>query len=117
MSFAGVADREAIESEMPWEARPVAKTLYQMLSETAGKFPNHKAISYQIQSGPQDKAETLTWSELLAQTCQAANCSGRSGSAKRMWSPMSCPTVMRPSRPCWAAPSQNRQPDQPAAGA
>jgi fatty-acyl-CoA synthase/long-chain acyl-CoA synthetase len=73
MSFAGVADREAIESEMPWEARPVAKTLYQMLSETAGKFPNHKAISYQIQSGPQDKAETLTWSELLAQTCQAAN--------------------------------------------
>jgi len=73
MSFAGVADREAIESEMPWEERPVAKTLYQMLSETAGKFPNHRAISYQLQSGPQDKAETLTWSELLAQTCQAAN--------------------------------------------
>ena len=73
MSFAGVADRDAIEKEMSWEARLVAKTLYQMLSETAGKFPNHKAISYQIQSGPQDKAETLTWSELLAQTCQAAN--------------------------------------------
>ena len=73
MGFAGVADRDAIEKEMSWEARLVAKTLYQMLSETAGKFPNHKAISYQIQSGPQDKAETLTWSELLAQTCQAAN--------------------------------------------
>jgi fatty-acyl-CoA synthase/long-chain acyl-CoA synthetase len=73
MSFAGVADRNAIENEMPWADRPLPKTLYQMLSDTAGKFPNNPAVSYQIFSGPQDKAETLNWSELLGRVCQAAN--------------------------------------------
>ncbi|WP_406648792.1 acyl-CoA synthetase [Aliisedimentitalea scapharcae] len=73
MSFAGMEDRTAIETEMSWEDRPLPATLYQMLSDTAGKFPNHDAVSYQIFSGPKDKAETLSWSELLAQTCQAAN--------------------------------------------
>ena len=73
MSFAGIADRNAIEAEVPWGERKLPKTLYEMLSGTAGKFPNHKAVSYQIFSGPQDKAETLTWSELHAKVCQAAN--------------------------------------------
>jgi fatty-acyl-CoA synthase/long-chain acyl-CoA synthetase len=73
MSFAGVADRNAIENEMPWEDRPLPKTLYQMLSDTAGKFPDNPAVSYQIFSGPKDKAETLSWSELLGRVCQAAN--------------------------------------------
>jgi fatty-acyl-CoA synthase/long-chain acyl-CoA synthetase len=73
MSFAGIKDRNAIEAEMPWEDRDLPKTLYQMLSSTAGKFPNHNAVSYQMFSGPTDKAETLTWSELLAKVCQAAN--------------------------------------------
>jgi fatty-acyl-CoA synthase/long-chain acyl-CoA synthetase len=73
MSFAGVADRNALENEMPWADRPLPKTLYQMLSDTAGKFPNNPAVSYQIFSGPQDKAETLNWSELLGRVCQAAN--------------------------------------------
>ncbi|MBE1283087.1 MAG: acyl-CoA synthetase [Rhodobacteraceae bacterium] len=73
MGFVGVNDKIAMEQEMPWGERPVAKTLYELLSNTASKFPNHNAISYQIFSGPQDKAETYTWSELLARTCQAAN--------------------------------------------
>ena len=73
MTFAGLDDRNAIEAEMPWENRDLPKTLYGMLSRTAAKFPGHKAVSYQIFSGPKDKAETLTWSELKDKTGQAAN--------------------------------------------
>ena len=73
MGFAGLDDRAAIEAEAPWDQRELPRTLYQLLSGTAKKFPSHKAVSYQLLSGPTDKAETLTWSELLAKTCQAAN--------------------------------------------
>ena len=73
MSFAGMEDRLAIETEMPWQERDLPKTLYHLLADTAHKFPNHKATSYQLLSGPSDKAETLTWSELLTQVSQAAN--------------------------------------------
>ena len=73
MTFAGIEDRNAIEGAMPWTDRPLPKTLYGLLSETAGKFPNHNAVSYQIFSGPKDKAETITWSELKDQVSQAAN--------------------------------------------
>ncbi|MEX0301663.1 MAG: acyl-CoA synthetase [Leisingera sp.] len=73
MSFSGIADRDALQNEMPWEARELPATLYGLLSRTAGKYPNSKAVSYQIFSGPQDKAETLTWSNLKNQVSQAAN--------------------------------------------
>lgn len=73
MSIANLADRNAIENEMPWAERDVPKTLFQMLSGTARKFPDGKAVSYQILSGPTDKAETLTWSDLLQRSVQAAN--------------------------------------------
>lgn len=73
MSFAGIADRDAIENEMPWAERDVAKTLYGMLSATVDKFPNHNAISYQIFSDPKSKAETLNWSGLKDRSTQCAN--------------------------------------------
>lgn len=73
MAFANVADKKAIEAEMSWEKRDVPATLYELLSRTAGKFPNHDAVSYQLFSGPTDKAETLSWSDLLAKTSQTAN--------------------------------------------
>ncbi|WP_415921146.1 acyl-CoA synthetase [Tateyamaria sp. SN6-1] len=73
MTFAGIADRDAIQNEMPWEERNVPKTLYGMISDTAGKFPQHNAISYQIFSDPKSKAETLTWTQLKDRTTQAAN--------------------------------------------
>ena len=73
MGFAGIEDRDAIEAEAPWEQRDLPRTLYQMLAGTAEKFPGHNAVSFQLLSGPGDRAETLTWSELLARTCQAAN--------------------------------------------
>ncbi|MGR3758643.1 acyl-CoA synthetase [Roseobacteraceae bacterium NS-SX3] len=73
MGFATVADCAAIENEMPYEQRGLPPTLYGLLSRTAGNFPTNNAVSYQILSGPKDKAETLTWSELKDQVTQAAN--------------------------------------------
>ena len=73
MPFASVADSIAYEKEMPWADRDVPKSLFSLLSQTAGKFPNHNAVSFQLQSGPTDKAETFTWSQLQQKTAQAAN--------------------------------------------
>ncbi|MEP6068229.1 MAG: AMP-binding protein, partial [Paracoccaceae bacterium] len=73
MTFVGYEDRDAIEAEMTWDERDLPKTLYGMLSGTAQKFPNHNAATFQIFSGPKDKAETLTWQELHAKVTQTAN--------------------------------------------
>ena len=73
MTFATRQDVIDINNEMDWTAREVPATLYQMLGETAGKFPKRPAISYQILSGPKDKAVTLTWEDLHHQVTQAAN--------------------------------------------
>ena len=73
MNFASCADRDAIEQEMLWEERDVSKTMYQFLTHTRDRFPNRPAVSYQLTSGPKDKAETLTWDELHKFTVQAAN--------------------------------------------
>ncbi len=73
MAFAGLEDKARIEQEMPWEERDVPVTFHQLLSRTADKFPNRNAITFQLFSGPTDKAETLTWSELLGKVNQAAN--------------------------------------------
>lgn len=73
MPYAGIADRDAITNEMPWADRKVPVTLFGQLTETAQKFPNHKAISFQILSGPTDKVETFTWSQMHAKVAQTAN--------------------------------------------
>ncbi len=73
MPYAGIADRDAITNEMPWADRNVPVTLFGQLTETAKKFPNHKAISFQILSGPKDKVETFTWSQMHAKVAQTAN--------------------------------------------
>ncbi|MGH1575643.1 acyl-CoA synthetase [Planktotalea sp.] len=73
MPFATIADKRAVEAEMPWDKRDVPATFYELLSNTAGKFPKHNAVSYQLFSGPTDKAETLNWSELHAKATQTAN--------------------------------------------
>ncbi|MDF3414367.1 acyl-CoA synthetase [Sulfitobacter sp. M57] len=73
MPYAGMTDRNAIVAQMPWADRDVPTTLYGQLSETTQKFPNHKAISYQILSGPKDKSETFTWTQLHGRVSQTAN--------------------------------------------
>lgn len=73
MTFRGVPDVKRIEAEMPWEARDVAKTVYGMICRTAERYPAGKAVSFQLESGPKDKAETLTWRELREKVAQCAN--------------------------------------------
>ncbi len=73
MTFTSRQDALDIQNEMPWEAREIPATLYQMLSITTRAFPDRPAISYQLLSGPADKAVTLTWQQFHDQCCQAAN--------------------------------------------
>ncbi|NOD62008.1 MULTISPECIES: acyl-CoA synthetase [unclassified Ruegeria] len=73
MAFVGLEDKTRMEQEMPWEDRDLPVTFHQLLSRTAEKFPNHNAISFQLLSGPTEKAETLTWSQLQGKVNQAAN--------------------------------------------
>ncbi|WP_238364777.1 acyl-CoA synthetase [Mesobacterium pallidum] len=73
MTFASREDAIAIAAQVPWDQRPVPTTIHQMLSETAAAFPNRPAVTFQLQSGVDDPAETLTWSEFLSQVNQAAN--------------------------------------------
>lgn len=71
--FATCEDTRAIEQEMPYEERGVAKTIFEQLTRTADKHPDMPATSFQIFSGPNDKAETLTWKQLKRKVTQAAN--------------------------------------------
>jgi len=73
MGFAGMADKLSIEEGMPWAERDVPVTLHGLLARTATRFPDRPAVSYQLFSDPKAKAETLTWKQLHAKTCQAAN--------------------------------------------
>ncbi len=71
--FATVEDVRAIEAAGSWESRNAPTTLYELLSNTARKYGDGNAISYQILSGPTDKAETLTWRQFHEKSTQAAN--------------------------------------------
>ena len=73
MKFGSLQDSLDMTNEMPWSARDVPTTVYEMLAGTAVKFPDRPAISYQLMSGATDKAETLSWSQFHDQVCQAAN--------------------------------------------
>ena len=73
MTYASVADRNAIENETVWSERSMPVTTFQLLSETAAKFSDRKALSFQLFSEPTAKCETFTWAELQQKTAQVAN--------------------------------------------
>ncbi|MEO1549007.1 MAG: acyl-CoA synthetase [Pseudomonadota bacterium] len=73
MHVATYADKEAVEQQMSFAERLTARSLYQQLSQTTDAFADRPAMSFQIKSGPKDKAETLTWGEVKARTTAAAN--------------------------------------------
>ena len=62
--FATTADVTAIEQEMPVEDRWSAETVYQQLCQTRDAHPTKDAVSFQLKSGPKDKAITLCWTDL-----------------------------------------------------
>lgn len=77
--FATAADVADMNAEMSYADRGQPATLYAFLSDVAKRHPDRPAVSFQMFSGPKDRAETLTWAELHAQSCQAANLFRRLG--------------------------------------
>lgn len=73
MTYATIADRDAITAEKLWNERNQPKTTYELITRTAGQFGSRPAITFQLFSDPDAKAETLTWTELREQTIQTAN--------------------------------------------
>ncbi len=73
MGFATAQECAQFESEMTYKERGMPATLFALLTQTAGKFPTHNAISYQLFSGAKDPAETVTWGTFLTRVTQAAN--------------------------------------------
>ena len=67
------ADLLAIEAEGAWQSLDVARTIHGFLRRTAAAHGGKAAVSYQLTSGPGDKAQTLSWDQLLEQTTRAAN--------------------------------------------
>ncbi len=72
-TFRNRQDLLAIEAEGPWQAPGDPRTIHAFLAGTAAAHGGRPAVSFQLTSGPQDKALTLTWAELLAQSVCAAN--------------------------------------------
>ncbi|MDP4032059.1 MAG: acyl-CoA synthetase [Pseudorhodobacter sp.] len=73
-TFASLADIRAIEAEAAnWGERDVPRTMYQFVTAARDRFGSRPAVSFQLLSGPQDKAKTLTWAELHGRVTQAAN--------------------------------------------
>jgi fatty-acyl-CoA synthase len=72
-NFQTLADVRAIEAEMPFAARDLPKTMYQALARTRSVHGTRPAVTYQLESDPKSKSETLDWNALLARVIQAAN--------------------------------------------
>ncbi|MDF2232841.1 acyl-CoA synthetase [Albimonas sp. CAU 1670] len=71
-AFATVQDKARWE-EVPLSERWSARSVYEQVSQTASKHPRRPAVSFQITSGPTDKAVTMNWAEVRAQSAQLAN--------------------------------------------
>ncbi len=72
-SFSNLADIRAIEAEAPYAALDLPHTMYEFLTRAKTAHGDRPAISFQLQSGPKDRAETLTWAALHGKVTQAAN--------------------------------------------
>ena len=68
-----LADMQAAASTQPWPACMAERTVYERLCSTAAANSDRSALSFQIKSGPNDPAETYSWSELKDKTTQVAN--------------------------------------------
>jgi len=77
--IATLADKRAVEAEMPVTERWQARSLYRQLVETAGRFPDRPAMTFQLRSGPKDKAVTLSWRQFRETVTRAANLFRRLG--------------------------------------
>lgn len=63
----------AIEAQGGWDTVDTAKSIYQLLNRVKAAHGAKEAVSFQLTSGPTDRAETLTWNALHDRVTQAAN--------------------------------------------
>jgi acyl-CoA synthetase (AMP-forming)/AMP-acid ligase II len=77
-NWSTLAEKKSVEA-VPLAERWPAETVYAMLRQTAAAHPRRPAISFQIKSGPTDKAETLNWTQLTNMVTRAANLFRRIG--------------------------------------
>ncbi len=73
MKIATIAEKRAVEQEMDVSGRWSANTLFELLSQTADKYPQQKALTFMLKSGPKDPEETFTWAALRERVAQSAN--------------------------------------------
>jgi len=73
-----LVERQAVEA-VPLSQRQPAATVYGMLRHTAARHPRRPAVSFQITSGPGDRAETLDWITLADRVTRTANLFRRLG--------------------------------------
>ena len=73
MEFSSVEKRDEIEQEMSWAERGAPVSVYQAVCRTAKQHGHRNAVSFQLQSGVKDPAETLSWNDIRDRTAQAAN--------------------------------------------
>ncbi|MEM8591941.1 MAG: acyl-CoA synthetase [Pseudomonadota bacterium] len=73
MSFSSIEARNEIEAAMGWDARERAVTMLDFVDGVAKRHGGRPGLSFQITSGPKDKAQTLTWQQFRDQSVQAAN--------------------------------------------
>jgi fatty-acyl-CoA synthase len=62
-----------IEAQGAWDTLDVAKSIYQLVSRAKAAHGPKDAVSFQLTSGPKDRAETLSWNALHGRVTQAAN--------------------------------------------
>ena len=72
LSYA-ISEKLRIESEAPIADRWSVKTPFQLLQKTASAHADRPAVSFQLKSGPNDPAQTHTWSALQTRCTKAAN--------------------------------------------
>jgi acyl-CoA synthetase (AMP-forming)/AMP-acid ligase II len=71
-TLSSLADKHAIEGR-PLDEQWRARTVYEMLCETAGAHPRQPAISFQLRGNPGDRAFTQDWAGFRAEVTQIAN--------------------------------------------
>ena len=71
--FKTLADIRAIEAEATWQARGEARTIHDFLSRAGAAHGNRPAVTFQLESSPTARSQTLTWSQLQCRVTQAAN--------------------------------------------
>ena len=74
-NFSSMADRNTIEAQMPWEKREKPVTMYGLLQKTVNAFGKRNAVSFQITSGPKDKAIAVV-AHTLGPACAVRTAAG-----------------------------------------